>query len=58
MQTLNNPKSDKMIEVYCECGSFLGYVIPGYTKAIQCYCGAVLSIAKPNPSMYATSLVA
>ena len=36
-------------EVHCtECGAYLGQVVPGYVKVMQCFCGAVMAVPKPS----------
>ena len=31
-------------QIYCKCGAYLGKVVPGYVKTVQCFCGEVMPI--------------
>lgn len=38
----------RTVDVHCKCGAYLGRVVPGYTKTIQCFCGEVIAVPKPS----------
>jgi len=41
-------RMEHTIDIHCKCGAYLGKVVPGYTQAIQCFCGEVVPVSKPK----------
>jgi hypothetical protein len=42
---------EQLHEIHCaECGAYLGQVVLGYVRVVQCYCGELISIPKPSMS--------
>lgn len=40
---------DRSTNIHCPaCGAFLGKIMPGYVKVVQCYCGELIPINKPS----------
>jgi hypothetical protein len=37
------------LPVYCtSCGAYIGEIVPGYVKSVQCYCDAIVLISNPQ----------
>jgi len=51
MSPLPSSSDMRKTDVHCKCGAYLGQVVIGYVKTIQCYCGECVSVDKPGPDI-------